>query len=139
MFAKRICFATTSYFRPRLIGETSLLHRRSLMSQCATPATRNTSSLPDHYLPESDKFNAGHKVRQTRATEREYFVQAPPRIGKYGARHCFRCSMLAHFVYSAYLEDAVLRDVVRAMVPKDKLAAFEHDLVRFGDRVATEV
>ena len=56
----------------------------------ARNATKNNFSskqsagvpIPDHYLPEKDKFNAGKAVRKMKATEREYFVQDPARIGK---------------------------------------------------------
>ena len=76
--------------------------------------------LPQSYLP-NDKFNAGAAASRTRATEREYFVQDSPRIG------------------NAYLEDSVLRDVLKRFVPPNVLATFEPDLVRFGDRVVKEV
>ena len=40
---------------------------------------------------------------------------------------------------SAYLEDSVLKDIVKHMVPAELLSDIEEDLIRFGDRVAKEV
>lgn len=80
-----------------------------------------STQLPEHFLP-NDKFNAGAEKPHLKATQREYFVQSAARLG------------------NQYSEDTVLQSVLQAMVPPEKLRGeMEEDLVRFGERCATEI